>query len=175
MNNKNIHIYVLNNGVKLPQKAFNDDAAYDVVALSEPNVVGVFKKGLWECIDYIEYSTNLFVMPNENDPVKILIYPRSSISKYNLLLCNSVGTVDNSYRGEIKLRFKYISQPKDFVVDRTSCGEKFYTFLDYSKIYNKGDKIGQISGEWVNNIKWEYINDLNETNRGVGGFGHTGR
>ena len=53
---------------------------------------------------YIEYGTSLaFEIPKNHVG---LLFPRSSISKIKMILTNSVGVIDSSYRGEVKLRFK---------------------------------------------------------------------
>lgn len=83
-----------------------------------------------------------------------LVFPRSSIRKYDLELSNSVGVIDSGYRGEIQLTFNKINNKED--------------------IYNIGDRIGQIII-----IPYPYINfiesdDLTITERGDGGFGSSG-
>lgn len=83
-----------------------------------------------------------------------LVFPRSSIRKYDLELSNSVGVIDSGYRGEIQLTFNKINNKKD--------------------IYNIGDRVGQIMI-----IPYPYINfiesdDLTITERGDGGFGSSG-
>jgi dUTPase len=96
--------------------------------------------------------------------------PRSSISKTNLFLRNSVGLIDNGYRGTIKLRFGYIFQPYDMIVD----GGKLVCEVDADKIYKKYDKIGQlVFTKTIEPTDWE-VGALNQTQRGTGGFGSTG-
>jgi dUTP pyrophosphatase len=66
---------------------------------------------------YIEYGTGLAVEIPEG--YVGLIFPRSSNSKKDLQLCNSVGVIDSGYRGEIKLRYRRIINPtpkRNFVV-----------------------------------------------------------
>ena len=74
---------------------------------------------LWKRVDYIEYKTALYISPQSPETkfhnkefYHTLIHPRSSIRKYNLVLANSIGLIDNDYRGEIICCFKYIFQPK---------------------------------------------------------------
>src|ERR1700693_2303309 len=133
-------------GLQLPSQANpGEDGGYDVIATSGPNIVGYgIANGdtkLWSRISYIEYGTGLFLAPipekdieliretrdhiiNFNDCSPIEIdkifhiegFPRSSVSKYNLVLANCVGTIDTGYRNEIMCRFKYIFQPEDLCV-----------------------------------------------------------
>jgi dUTPase len=71
-------------GVTLPQRRTDLSAGYDIVATSEPKIVGVNGKTeeeivFWRNIDYIEYETNLFIAPMAVT-FHTLIHPRSSIS-----------------------------------------------------------------------------------------------
>ena len=77
----------------IPTYAKEGDAAMDVTAIN----IEVTE-------DYVEYDTGLaFEVPED---YVMLIFPRSSNSKKDLLLANSVGVLDSGYRGPLKLRFK---------------------------------------------------------------------
>jgi dUTP pyrophosphatase len=84
-----------------------------------------------------------------------LIFPRSSIRKYELLLTNAVGVVDSGYRGEIQATFKKTNK------------------LDSLK-YQVGDRGAQIMILPYPQIEFVMSEDLSETDRGEGGFGSTG-
>lgn len=143
-----INIKKLNDNAVIPQYAKPGDAGMDVIATS----VDVTD-------DYIEYGTGLaFEVP---DGYCMLIFPRSSNSKKDLLLANSVGVLDSGYRGELKLRFKKSYSP-------TIYG------LSVNKIYDTGDKVGQIMIIPYPKIEFNEVNELSETDRGDGGFGSTG-
>jgi dUTPase len=96
------------------------DSGYDIIATSDPFIQGISidKTDDYLSIDYIEYDTNLIIEPN--DGYHTCVFPRSSISKYNLTLANSIGLIDNGYRGVIKLRFKYNAQPLYFKVNQNN-------------------------------------------------------
>ncbi|MDB4314567.1 hypothetical protein N9955_00910 [bacterium] len=157
------------------------DVGFDLVASEEPTIVGSlagedFDTPYYESISYIEYEVDLKIEPPKN--CFAFIYPRSSISKYNLQLCNSVGVIDNGYRGKIKLRFNYLWQPNLFEVLEYKKGDYLYKSMvsevDYNKIYRKGDKIGQIVfAESV--IPSLTEGEVSDTSRGDGGFGSTGK
>lgn len=101
----------------------------------------------------VSYGTDLsFEIP---DGYVGLLYPRSSIRKYNLLLSNSVGVIDSGYRGEIMLTF-------------------IKTNGNFSEKYNVGDRIGQIIILPYPKVKLIESNTLSDSERGHGGFGHTG-
>lgn len=162
-------IYVKNtDNLTLPMQGSNVSAGYDIVATSDPKIVGTPNVDIpeqWDEVDYIQYETNLFVAP-ETLTHHILIHPRSSISKYNLVLANSIGLVDNDYRGMIMCRFKYIWQPKDW---NDGPGK-----INMEKIYQKGDRIAQLVVEPTISVTWDVVTELPDTDRGSGGFGSTG-
>lgn len=84
-----------------------------------------------------------------------LIFPRSSIRKYDLLLSNSVGVVDSGYRGELQITFK-----KTNGLDSLS--------------YLIGDRVAQIMIIPHPIVKFNEVSDLSDSERGSGGFGSTG-
>lgn len=88
-----------------------------------------------------------------------LIFPRSSVRKTNLQLSNSVGVVDSGYRGEIQATFNKIQGIDN--VERDS--------------YKVGDRICQIMIIPYPPIQFEEVEELNNTERGEGGFGSTGK
>ena len=145
------------------------DAGWDIVAQSEPKIIGIHAYGpYWKTIEYIEYDTGLEIAPEEG--YHTLVMPRSSISKTNLFLRNSVGLIDNGYRGSVKLRFGYIFQPNDIIIHH----DQLICELDDAKIYKKGDRIGQLVFAKTIEPSSLLFGDLNKTERGEGGFGSTG-
>lgn len=159
------------------------DVGYDLVAISEPNIVG--EKGDYDTyknIQYIEYDTGVQICGETSNSVLhySLIYPRSSISKYNLVLANSVGVIDPGYISSIKIRFKYITQPEDYgIFSGKKVGKccflgELRAKVDESKIYKKGDKIAQLIFAAKFHPQIEFVDELKKTQRGTGGFGSTG-
>ena len=88
-----------------------------------------------------------------------LIFPRSSIRKTNLQLSNSVGVVDSGYRGEIQATFNKIQGVTEGVRER----------------YLIGDRICQIMIIPHPHVDFIEVDELNNTERGEGGFGSTGK
>ena len=84
-----------------------------------------------------------------------LIFPRSSIRKYDLTLSNSVGVIDSGYRGELQATFKKTNG------------------LD-SVAYKVGDRIAQIMILPYPKFIFREVAELSNTERGEGGFGSTG-
>ena len=87
-----------------------------------------------------------------------LAFPRSSIRKTDLSLSNSVGVIDSGYRGEIQATFNQKALSKKG-----------------SLLYGVGDRIMQIIIIPYPPIEFEEVNELNNTERGQGGFGSTGK
>lgn len=84
-----------------------------------------------------------------------LIFPRSSIHKTSMSLSNCVGVIDSDYRGEVSFVFR----------KRDS----------YEPDYAVGDRVGQLVLMKLPEFEIEEVKELSETERGVGGFGSTGR
>ena len=142
----NIKIKKLDSKAVIPAYANPGDAGMDVVATSVK-----FEE------NYIEYGTGLsFEIP---EGYVMLIFPRSSVSKKDMMLANCVGVLDSGYRGELKLRFKTVCQAGQLKRD----------------YYNPGDKVGQIMIIPYPTIEFTEVNNLSETVRGEGGFGSSGK
>jgi len=84
------------------------------------------------------------------------IRPRSGLAfKNGLTVLNSPGTIDADYRGEIKVLLVNLSNT-DFIV-------------------NDGERIAQMVIAKHEVAKWELVTSLEDSNRGAGGFGSTGK
>lgn len=174
-------IFVKNvKGLALPKKANETDAGYDITATSEPRIIGEFIERpldglrMYKNVQFIEYETNLQIAPETKD-VHTLVFPRSSISKTYLGFANSVAVIDNGYRGQILIRFRYNFQPEDLVILPEQGVYKAYGIINNEKIYQRNDKIGQLVIAPTLKADLVLIDDLNETERGTGGFGSTGK
>ena len=165
----------------LPKKGTDRATGYDVIATSEPEIIGeTYDNGTYKRIDYIQYKTNLKLAVQQERQYSgfghtdidydILAFPRSSVSKYNLVLANCIGLIDADYRGEVLLRFKYQWQPEDYRIRTDNLIEGI---VNSNKLYNKGDKICQLKVTTVEDVEFVLVNELDSTNRGEGGFGST--
>ena len=83
---------------------------------------------------------------------------RSGLGKRGLILPNGVGTIDADYRGELMVLAHWIGEADSFVVE-------------------EGERIGQLLFKRVPEIRFIEVEreDLDDTERGTGGFGSTGR
>lgn len=140
-----VPIKKLSSDAIIPTYSKEGDAGMDLTAVS---------KEITD--DYISYKTGLsFEIPSGYVG---LLFPRSSNSKKDLLLTNSVGVIDSGYRGEVELRFKPILNGK----------------LENIKTYEVGDRVGQIMIVPYPKIEFVETENLSQSQRGDGGFGSTG-
>ena len=87
---------------------------------------------------------------------EIQVRPRSGLAlKHGLGMANSVGTIDSDYRGEIG-------------VISINLSDKPYTIQPQ-------ERIAQIILNKVEQIEWTEVEELGTTERGAGGYGHTGK
>lgn len=84
------------------------------------------------------------------------IRPRSGLAvKHGIGIVNAPGTIDADYRGEIRVVLVNLSN-EDFTIE-------------------DGERICQMVIAQHAKVEWVPVNELDETERGAGGFGHTGR
>jgi len=144
MTNLKIKVKKLVKHAFLPEYSKAGDAGLDLVAID------CYKNHDYK---FIEYGTGIAIEIPEG--YVGLIYPRSSISKTPHTLANSVGVIDSGYRGEIKLRMRYVDDREDME----------YAF---------GDRIGQLIIVPYPKIELEEVEELATSERGEEGFGSTG-
>lgn len=125
----------------LPTKAHSTDAGYDLYA--DTYAVDEYGNAV--------YGTGV-AMEIPKGYVG-LIFPRSSIYKYDLVLSNSVGVVDSGYRGEIMAKFR-----KSLLSIR----------------YNLGERIAQLIIMPYPEIEFVEVEELSDSDRGCGGYGSSG-
>ena len=103
--------------------------------------------------------------------VAYYMYPRSSISKTPLRLANSVGIIDKDYRGEIKSPLTNNPNIAEYMRDLQlgiDVKEK------YSYTIKKGTRLVQICSPDLSPLSIRFVDNLDSTHRGTGGFGSTG-
>lgn len=84
------------------------------------------------------------------------IRPRSGLAfKHGITVLNSPGTIDADYRGEIKVLLINLSQEAFEIKD--------------------SERIAQMIISKHETVEWQLVETLNQTQRGEGGFGHTGK
>lgn len=141
-----------------PIKANETDMCFDLFAIDNGKLNEMF----------IEYDTGIaFDIPEGYD---IQVFPRSSISKYDLVLANCTGIIDNGYKDSVKCRFKILYSHSELMNDNLVKPRS----KEDLKLYKKGDRIAQFTLVKKVNYKLEETDSLSESERGLGGFGSSG-
>ena len=131
-------------GLPLPARATSGSAGMDVVAAADA-VIEPMGRAL--------IPTGFAVAVPEG--YELQARPRSGLAlKHGIILPNSPGTIDADYRGEIRVIMSNIGRAP-YVIQR-------------------GERIAQMVVAPVTHVQWRETDSLNETDRGVGGFGHSG-
>lgn len=144
--------------MKLNIKKLTPDSILPTYATPGSNGIDLYCTAVVIHPDYAEFRTGIAV----EIPVGYvgLLVPRSSVSNKNLVMANSCGIIDSDYRGEVSMRFK--------VLDSASHGA-----FKYSKLYTQGEKVGQLVIVPAPKMEIVEVKELDETDRGSGGFGST--
>lgn len=114
-----------------------------------------------------------------------MLYPRSGISsKTPLRFANSVGVIDNDYRGEVKVLLENVKAkpqktrvvPAYMTVDgEVIQNDHKYGFLpEGTVVVKKGDRIAQAMAIKIEQVQLTQAKKLSDTERGEGGLGSTG-
>lgn len=140
-------VQVINNSAYyLPEYATEQSAGMDLKAnIYEPIILDPLERAI--------VPTGLSIaLP---DGTEAQIRPRSGLAaKYGISVLNAPGTIDADYRGEIKVILVNLSNKPVTI--------------------NPGERIAQMVIARYERVEWEAVESLDETERGVGGFGSTG-
>jgi len=131
----------------LPEYQTAGAAAFDVTAnIEAPVTLGPLERAL--------VPTGLFMAVPEGYEAQVR--PRSGLAaKHGISMVNAPGTIDSDYRGELMIILVNLSN-------------ETYTVQD-------GERIAQVLVAPVEQVEWEEVDEHDETARGAGGFGHTGK
>lgn len=131
----------------LPAYATAGSSGVDIRAhLEQPIIITPLERVL--------VPTGLFFEMPEH--LEAQVRPRSGLAiKQGLTCLNTPGTIDADYRGEVKVILINLSNEAQTIQD--------------------GDRIAQVVFQQVEQVVFEQVEQLNETVRGAGGFGHTGK
>lgn len=130
----------------LPEYETTGSAGVDLRAqLQEPVMLKPLQRALIPTGLYIELP----------DGYEAQVRPRSGLAlKKGVTVLNSPGTIDSDYRGEIKVIMINLSNE--------------------TTVINTGERIAQLIISKFEKVIFKEVDELNETERGEGGFGHTG-
>lgn len=147
-----VNVKKLDSNAVLPTYAKHGDAGMDLTATSKS----------YDEHGNVVYGTGLaFEIPTGYVG---LLFPRSSNTKKDLILGNSVGVIDSGYRGEVVFKFK------------PSCAyssEHLNGYFPKPDNHEIGERIGQIIILPYPQIEFNLVDELSTTDRGIGGFGST--
>jgi len=146
VNRFEVKVKKLHPNAVIPKYAKDGDAGMDLVATSI----------LSETTTDVTYGTGISMEIPKG--YVGLVFPRSSIRKYDLSLSNCVGVIDSGYRGELQATFKKTNWLKGGESDK----------------YQIGDRIVQIMIVPYPSVTFVEVDELSQTDRGEGGFGSTG-
>lgn len=136
-----------NEDVKLPEKMSRLASGYDLYAAVIEDVV--LQPGERKLIP----TGFAIAMP---EGLEAQIRPRSGLAlKHGITCLNTPGTIDADYRGEIRVLL-------------INLGDAPFTIV-------RNERIAQMVFQIVPQVEWEFVEELSETVRGEGGFGHTGK
>ncbi|MBU3916378.1 dUTP pyrophosphatase, partial [bacterium] len=102
------------------------------------------------------FDTGISVEPPQGFYTEL--YPRSSIYKQDFIMTNSVGIIDNGYRGILFMPMRYLGNKNGF--------------KEAEKLI--GQRVGQLILKRQQLFKIEIVEDLSESERGGKGFGSSG-
>ena len=130
-----------------PFYATEKSAGMDIKAnIEEPIVLRPLQRAM--------VPTGLYIALPEGTEAQIR--PRSGLAaKHGITVLNTPGTIDADYRGEIKVILVNLSND-DFTI-------------------NPGERLAQMVVARYEKVEWDSVEVLDETERGTGGFGSTGR
>lgn len=143
-----IQVKIINqSGNPLPAYETTHSAGMDLRAsLAQPELIAPGERKLIPTGIFIELPTGY----------EAQIRPRSGLAyKHGITVLNSPGTIDADYRGEVKV----------LLINMGS---------DTYEVQN-GDRIAQMIVSSCSQITWQPADELGETERGAGGYGHTGK
>ncbi|MGB4080707.1 MAG: dUTP diphosphatase [Bacteroidia bacterium] len=131
----------------LPAYQTQQAAGADLMAFLEEAIV-------IEPMDRVIVGTGLYIALPEG--YEAMIRPRSGMAfKHGITVINTPGTIDADYRGEIKIALINLSK-EAFTI-------------------NNGDRIAQMVVNKYEKVTFKITDRLDETERGSGGYGHTGK
>lgn len=135
----------LDDGARLPERKHPEDAGFDLYA----NEDAVIPAGSWKAVD-----TGVHTNPRPGWYIQIV--PRSGLAyKSGISVLNTPGTIDSNYRNSIKVIMYNISD-SDYEV-------------------HAGDRIAQMIFTPSYEVDFAEVEELDDSDRGQGGFGSTGK
>ena len=141
--------------VKIVNKSTNELPSYSTVHSAGMDLrANLEKEIVLKPLERVLVSTGLFIELPQGYEAQVR--PRSGLAlKKGITVLNTPGTIDADYRGEIGVILINLSN-EDFVIQH-------------------GERICQMVVASHETVQWNLVEELEDTQRGAGGFGHTGK
>ena len=139
----------------IPSKKIEDDFCFDLTAVTEEEIApNVWRYGFGFALQIVN---NMRIKPiKEYCSLCFSVRPRSSVWKTGMVLSNCIGTIDEGYTGEISA--------------------VFYHVMPNMERYHVGDRVAQLHFDRTDKyLDFIEVDELDETERGDGGYGSTGK
>jgi dUTP pyrophosphatase len=143
-----VHIAIrrLDPDLPLPERQHEDDAGYDLVARLDAVLAPAGGRGI------VPTGVAVAIPPGYAG----FVQPRSGLALRNgVTVLNTPGLVDSGYRDELRVILVNLDPREEFTVRR-------------------GDRIAQLVIQRIETVEWKVVDELDDTHRGLGGFGSTG-
>jgi dUTP pyrophosphatase len=141
-----IEIRRLDPDLPLPTRQHSDDAGYDLVARVDASIAPAGGRAI------VPTGIAIAIPPGYAG----FVQPRSGLALRNgVTVLNSPGLVDAGYRDELRVILVNLDPSSEFTVRR-------------------GDRIAQLVIQRVESVEWRPVDELDDSDRGLGGFGSTG-
>lgn len=130
-----------------------EDSGFDLM-VDQDYIISI-NENVW----FLDFKVNCAMYDTIEDKyVGYYLYPRSSFSKYKLIMANHVGIIDAGYRGNIK------------------GAVRLYVGTDFeSQLIEKGTRLFQLCAPDLSPFSVKIVDSLPDSIRGIGGFGSTGK
>jgi dUTP pyrophosphatase len=141
-----LEIRRLDPDLPLPTRQHSDDAGYDLVARVDASLAPAGGRAI------IPTGVAVAIPPGYAG----FVQPRSGLAlRDGVTVLNSPGLVDAGYRDELRVILVNLDPTAEFTVRR-------------------GDRLAQLVIQRVESVEWHLVDELDDTDRGLGGFGSTG-
>lgn len=145
-------VKLIHPGARMPTYATSGAACFDLYAVSD------IPHELYQGTSVTVSTGLIFDIP---EGYVLLVYSRSGHGfNYDVRLANAVGIIDSDYRGEVKVKLTRDESPGSWL-------NQFHI--------QQGDRIAQAMLMPVEQVQLEQVEEVEETVRGEGGFGSTGK
>lgn len=151
--------FILDHGVMLPERGTEKASCYDLIATE----LSTFNDEVGE--QFLEYRFG--IRTNIPEGYEVQVYPLSRNTKKSIYMVNSPAIIDEDYTGYWKIRFKLKKKLTPIEIIKATAGKRV------EGIYRVGEPVAQYVLKEKLVWKQSIVDEVKETKRGDGAFGHT--